>query len=93
VHVEAEYQETAARAALLFDFPLMKARLVKAAAEAGHHDEAAILLDLLAPNDFAAVARDGSLPSHSVRSPGPSSPSTPVHTPPCSVDFSASTPD
>ena len=55
--VEAEYQETKARAAVLVDYPIMKARLAKATAEAGHHDEAASLLDDLAPDDFAAVGR------------------------------------
>jgi class 3 adenylate cyclase len=38
-------------------FPVLGANLVADAAEAGHFDEAALLLDELAPNDFAAVGR------------------------------------
>lgn len=43
--------------ALEAEYPIMRARLVIATAEAGHHDEAATLLDTLAPDDFAAVGR------------------------------------
>ena len=39
------------------NFPTLRARLVLAAAEAGHHDETVTLLDELAPNDFEAVGR------------------------------------
>ena len=55
--VQERYEQAAFSASTFPDFPLLRAILVFAAAEAGHHDEAAALLDELAPNDFAAVGR------------------------------------
>ncbi len=54
---EEQYQGSRQLVEMLPDFPVLKALLVGDAAEAGHHDIAAAMLDELAPDEFAAVGR------------------------------------
>jgi tetratricopeptide (TPR) repeat protein len=54
---EQQYQSSRQLVEMLPDFPVLKALLVGDAAEAGHHDIAAAMLDELAPDEFAAVGR------------------------------------
>lgn len=54
---EQEYQSSLQLVEMLPDFPVLRALLVADAAEAGHLEIAAGLLDELAPDDFAAVGR------------------------------------
>jgi class 3 adenylate cyclase len=54
---EEQYQSSRQLLEMLPDFPVVKALLVGDAAEAGHHDVAATMLDELAPDEFASVGR------------------------------------
>jgi hypothetical protein len=56
-NVQPYYKECVAQVAMFPGFPVSRANLVLAAAEAGHIDEARALLDEFAPDDFAAVGR------------------------------------
>ncbi len=54
---EAQYQSTRQILEMRPDFPVLRALLVGDAAEAGHHEVAAVMLAELAPDEFAAVGR------------------------------------
>jgi class 3 adenylate cyclase len=54
---EQQYQGSRQLVEMLPDFPVLRALLAGDAAEAGHHDIAAAMLDELAPDEFAAVGR------------------------------------
>ncbi len=54
---QEQFQSSRQLLEMLPDFPVLKALLVGDAAEAGHHDMAAAMLDELAPDEFAAVGR------------------------------------
>ena len=55
--VETNYKEVLAYQQALPDFPLLRAMLVREAAESGRHEEARTLLDELAVNDYRGVGR------------------------------------
>jgi len=55
--LDTNYVEVRDYAAALPDFAILRALLVREAAESGRHDEARVRLDELAPDDFAGVGR------------------------------------
>ncbi len=54
---ERQFQSTRQLAEMAPDFPVLQALLVGDAAEAGHHETAASMLEELAPDEFAAIGR------------------------------------